>query len=439
MKRNSSRRAFLAATASSTAILTGCGALGSSDQGTDTGNASTDTDPRTTANQRTTQKHSDQTTSTPDQSQQRDYVQRGKVLDDFEDLKLWGTIEGEATVENKDVFRGSQSVRIQNPAGDGAGIYKSFPDGLDLSKYDLSIAAKLNSPASGKIAVEVLAPSRSDQLVCRRYVPKAMNDWMRIDLGYTGLQGDPDLENVQELRIVVLSDGKPIDYVIDDLRLIPKTTKKGRVIIAFDDTKASQYDVALPELNRRGWSGMVAAIPDDVDDAGFLTTDQLREMRDQDWDVVSHPQMGTPLPELTKDEQRRVIKNSKQFLNLKGFREGMQFMTIPYGNFNSTTLDLIDEFHEYGFVFGACPSCIPPVGKTAISSVSGRDLNGAARMINLAAEYNQLTVVTFNGIGPNKSVSKDHFTHLLDIIQNWERKGQLEVTTPSGLLELQQS
>lgn len=436
MKRNTSRRAFLAAAASSTVALAGCGALDNADSSNGNGASPTANGTETTDGQRTTTTSSSGTT-TP--SQQRDYTERGEVLDDFEDLELWGTIRGEVTAEPNDAFRGSQSVRIQNPSGEAAGIYKSFPDGLDLTNQDLSIAAKMKSPSAGKLALEVIAPARSDHLVCRRYIPEAMNDWMRIDLGYTGLRGNPDLKNVQELRLIVLNDGEPINYVVDDLRTIPKSTEKGRVILSFDDTKASQYDVAYPELKERGWGGMVAAIPDEINSDGALTTGQLREMRGAGWNVVSHPQTGTPLPEMSEDEQRRAIEDTKEYLNLKGFREGMQFMTIPYGSFDATTLDLVDEFHEYGFAYGACPSSVPPVGTSAISSVSGSDLNGAARMINLAAKYNQLTVVSFNGIGPQKGVTKEHFTHLLDIIQDWERQGKLEVTTPSGLLELQQS
>lgn len=441
MKRNPSRRAFLAAATTGTAALAGCGALSGSDDSTNTRTTSvlTDTEASGNGNGQTTTSPKGTPTGTSTPSPQRDYTKRGEVLDDFEDLDLWGTILGEATAETKNAFKGKQSVRIQNPAGDGAGIYKSFPDGLDLTKHDLSIAAKIEKPASAKLAMEVIAPARSDHLVCRRYVPKKMNGWMRMDMGYTGLRGNPDLSNVQELRIIVLSDGKPINYVIDDLRMVPKSTKKGRVIVNFDDTKASQYDIGFKEMKKRGFPAMVGAIPDEINASGSLTTGQLRTMRSEGWDIISNPQTGTPLPELSEDEQRRLIKDTKEYLRLKGFREGMQFMSIPYGRFNSTTLDLVDEFHEYGFAFGACPNIIPPVGKSAVSTVSGSDLNGAARMINLAAKYNQLTVVTFNGIGKNKDVTKKHFTHLLDIMKNWERKGKLKVTTPSEILKLQES
>lgn len=438
MKRNISRRALLTAAASGTVALAGCGVLGDSSNSNNDGNTPTSDGTATPPGQETTPTETGTPAETQNNNQipQRAYTKRGEVIDDFEDLELWGTIQGEATPVTDSAFSGSQSVRLQNPSGGAAGIFKSFPDGLDLSNHDLSIAAKLNKPADAKIALEVLAPARSDHLVCRRYIPEAMNGWMRIDLGYTGLRGNPMLESVQELRLVVLSDGEPVDYVVDDLRKIPKATNQGRVILSFQDTHDSQYDVAYEELEKRGWPAMVSAIPDEINSDDALSTGELRTMRDSNWDVISSPFPDNALPEYSEEEQRRILADSKEYLKLKGFREGMEFVSIPYGRFDATTLNVVSDLHEYGFAFGACPSNTSPVGKAAVSTVSGSDLNGAARMINLAAQYNQLTVVTFSEIGPDAAVDKEHFTHLLDIIQEWEQQGELKVTTPSEVAKL---
>jgi hypothetical protein len=428
MKSSPNRRAFLAAGATGTVALAGCSKLTGgtnsgetpSDGGTDSGSP-----------------NGPDGTPSPGDQQNFHYTERGSVLEDFKDLSNWGTIRGQQTAETGDVYKGSQSVRVQNPAGDAAGIYKSFPDGLDLSSRDLSIAAKLERPGPAKLAVEVIAPARSDHLVCRRYVPEAMDDWMRIDLGYTGKRGNPDLSNVQELRIIVLSDGEPINFVVDDLRAVPKPVDSGRVLLSFSNVRESHYDVAFQELQRRGMAAMETVEPDEVNSNGALSTGQLREMRDAGWDVAAHPSPGQPLSELSADEQRRVFQDTKEYLDLKGFREGKRFTTIPSGSFTGETLDVVRDVHEYGFTFGACPNSVPPVGKAAVSQLFGTDLNGSARMINLAAQYNQLTVVSFPSVGPDTPVPMSNFTRLLDIIEGWG--DQLQVVTPSELLELEQN
>ena len=61
-----------------------------------------------------------------------------------------------------------QEVEIDAPVadenGDAAGIFKSFPDGLDLTSHDLSLAVKLEKPVRGRFAAEFIAPARSDML-----------------------------------------------------------------------------------------------------------------------------------------------------------------------------------------------------------------------------------------------------------------------------------
>lgn len=428
MTRKSKRRAFLAGVAASGVALAGCSQIGgTTDQdGTPTDNSTTD--PGTTPG-------TDQPPSDGPQNQHH-YTDRGEVIDNFEDLSNWGTIRGEQTAESNAVYKGSQSVRIQNPAGEAAGIYRSFPDGLDLTERDLSIAAKMEQPESGRLAVEVIAPARSDHLVCRRYFPGAMDDWMRVDLGYTGVRGNPDLSNVQELRILVLTDGEPINYLVDDLRAVPKPVNSGRVVLSFDEVRESHYDIAFNELQKRGWAAMESVNPDEVNSGGALTTGQLREMRDNGWDIISYPATGSRLPEMSADEQRRVIQDTKEYLDLKGFRDGKRFMAIPADSFNGETLDIVREFHDYGFAFGACPSTVPPVGNAAVSRVSGTDLNGAARMINIAAQYDQLAVINFPAIGEDEPASEADFLRLLNIIEDWG--DDLQVTTPSELLQLEQ-
>ncbi|AQL44626.1 hypothetical protein BV210_17805 (plasmid) [Halorientalis sp. IM1011] len=425
MKRTTSRRAFIAAAVTSGVAVAGCSQL----QGSTDGNETSATSP------------TDDGSGTPNgggtETQDYHYTDRGSVLDDFEDLSNWGTIRGTQIAETNDVYKGDQSVRVKNPSGGGAGIFRAFPDGLDLTDQDLSIAGKLESPRPGKLAVEVIAPARSDHLVCRRYIPDTMDDWMRIDLGYTGKRGEPDLSNVQEIRLIVLSDDEPINFVVDDLRTIPKPVDSGRVLLSFNNVRASHYDIAFQELQRRGWSAMETVDPDEVNSNNALTTGQLREMRDAGWDITSLPSPNTPLPELSTKEQRRVIKDTKEYLDLKGFTDGKQFMTIDSDKFDRETLQVIRDHHEYGFTFGASPNTVPPVENATVSQVYGNDLNGSARMINLAAQYNQLAVITFPDIGPNSPVPESEFMQLMNIIEDWG--DNLQVVTPSDLLEMEQN
>lgn len=421
MSHRRSRRGFLAAVGAGSFALAGCAGL----TGVDVpgGQDGTPTETETESPETT-----EEPTTTPEEPSGP-----GTVVEDFEDLEPWTAIRGTVEADTNDAFAGSQSVRIENPEGGAAGIFKSYSEGLDLSQDDLSIAVKLEKPAVGKLSVELLAPGRADHLVTHRYIVEELDDWVRVDLGYTGKTGNPDVSSVQELRIMVQTEDEPIRFWVDDLRKSPKPDK-GKVILSFDDGHITQYDVAFQEMQNRGWPGVAAVIPQAIGTPKDMTVGQLREMRDAGWDISSHPQESEPLTAFPKEEQRQKLQASKDWLNQRGFPDGARFFFAPYNQVNGDTLELVEEMHDYGFTFGACPNGTPPAGKTAISRFLGRDPAGAKRILDLVDEYNQLAVLNYHAIGPEHNVSLDQFLEVLDHVESKD----VDVITPSQLLEMEQ-
>jgi peptidoglycan/xylan/chitin deacetylase (PgdA/CDA1 family) len=423
MSRRPSRRGFLAAVGAGSFALAGCtglsgvGVPGGQD-GTPT---STDTESPTT----------DQPTESPTTTSQP-AEGPGTVVEDFEDLEAWGSVRGSYTADPKEAFAGSQSVRVENKKGGGAGIFKSFSDGLDLSKDNLSVAVKLEQPAEGKLIAALRAPGPADQFVSKRLIVKDLDDWVRVDLGYTAKDGQPDPSNVQEIRLMVLTEDEPVRFWVDDLRKSPKPDK-GKVIFSFDDAHITQYDVAYQEMKKRGWSGVAAVIPESLGTPKNLTIGQAREMRDAGWDISSHPQESDPLTAFPKSEQRKKMVEARDWLSKRGFPDGSRFFFAPYNAVNGATLELVEELHEYGFTFGGCPNGAPPAGRTAISRVYGRDIPGAKRMVDMAEANGQLTVLTYHAFGPDYNVTLDEFVEVLDYVKT----KNVDVITPSQLLEME--
>jgi peptidoglycan/xylan/chitin deacetylase (PgdA/CDA1 family) len=433
MRKPSTRRKFL--TVAGVAGVTGlAGCSGGAEPTTSEQTAAAET---TTASTTATGNESGETTAANAEPVESPF-QRGTVVDDFEAVgskdSRWGTIGGTVEADTEDVYAGTQSVHMTNENGDVAGIFKSFPDGLDLSNHDLSIAVKLEQPVRGRFAAEFIAPARSDMLVSKRYIPKELNGWVRFDLGYTGRTGDPMIASIQELRLMVLTEeGTPIDVHVDDLRKVPKPDT-GKVVLQFDDSRASHYDVAFEALQERGWAGGSAIIPDSINSDGYLTTGQMREMRDAGWDMMSHPQAPEPLPQYSAAKQQQLIQQAYNYLDLKGFSEGARHFVAPYNRVSKTTLDIVAEYHDAGYLFGACPNnAQQPSNMHAISRVMGRDPQGTRRILNIADAYNQLAVVTWHtiGYGEDYETSPEDFENVLNHI---EQTG-LEVVAPSDLLD----
>ena len=423
MSRRPSRRGFLAAVGAGSFALAGC--TGLSGVGVPGGQEGTPTSTDTA--QPTTEPPTESPTTTAQPAEGP-----GTVVEDFEDLEAWASVRGSFTADSKETFAGSQSVRIENPKGGGAGIFKSFSDGLDLSSDNLSIAVKLAKPAKGKLVVAARAPGPADQLVSKRFIVEQLDDWVRVDLGYTGQDGEPDPANVQELRIMVLTEDEPVRFWVDDLRKSPKP-EKGKVMFSFDDGHVTQYDVAYQELQKRGWPGVAAVIPEAIGTPKNLTIGQAREMRDAGWDIASHPQDSDPLTAFPKSKQRQMLEEAQTWLSQRGFPDGSRFFFAPYNQVNGDTLELVEELYEYGFTFGGCPNGAPPAGRTAISRVYGRDIAGAKQMVDLAEAHGQLTVLTYHAFGPEHNVTLDEFVEVLDHVKTKD----VDVVTPSQVLEME--
>lgn len=110
-----------------------------------------------------------------------------------------------------------------------------------------------------------------------------------------------------------------------DLPLPPKP-----VILVFDDGYADFYENAFPLLRERGFRASVAAITGSMGGSGYLTWDQAREMSRSGIEFLSHTVNHVNLANLTADETRVEITESRRALE-ENLARPAQFFVYPYG------------------------------------------------------------------------------------------------------------
>lgn len=360
----------------------------------------------------------------------------GILLDGMEDPGPWQTYDGRFGPDSERVTRGSQSAQLETIPPDGrVWAYRRFDSGLDLSNHDLSIAIH---PGRGEtkasmLRAQVLAPDYQNRIDMRHGVGK-LRGWFRMDLGPTVVKGHPDLTDVRELRLQSLAKSqKRIRLNVDELRLVPKASR-GRVMLTFDDIPMSQYTEAFPRMNDRGFAGVAGAIPGLTSSPDFLSADQLRELQNAGWDVVSHPQLtdpSRPLPTLSRAAQDDALRRSKQWLLDQGFERGARFVIWPFQAAGATTLALGARYHALGFAGGWPPCGIPPTDPLTIGRVDGERVEQTLRMIEFAERYNLLTVVMFHEVGPN-GLASGKFEQILEAVE----RADVTVVTATDLWEL---
>ena len=384
-----------------------------------TGTATTTAEPTTTA-------------TTPDQL--------GKTIDGFEKAGSWVKLDkyGKLGTASKDVQEGSKALRMTTKKGQPyVGAYKAMGQGgADFSGKNFSAAVKVKTPQITKLTLELYAPDRGHPIKMTRTFTGPTDRWMRVDFGVTGTERDPKLSNVQEMRLVARSkgsDSQPVEMLVDDLRVVDRP-KKGYVFLTFDDSHVTHYSKAFKMMQEYGFPGVEGVIPQTIYKDGRLDTGQLREMRDAGWDIGSHPYVGAkPLPKYSKSEQQKKIKQTKQWLDNHGFKDGSRVFITPKNLMGKHTWDLVNEYHDAAFRFGGCPTGLPMTDPHNMGRINGESLAAAKRQVDYAAKYKQAAGLMFHVIG-KEGMSEADFRSLLEYIN--KQKG-VEVTTPTKLLKKQ--
>lgn len=425
MDESINRRRVLAALGTGTAALAGCSATnrqtprseGSNESGKNTSTNSSNNSDTTNDGQ----------TQAPPPA-----IQQGELVSRFENLKDWTAFQGQLSADQKAALVGSQAARIENK-GALAGIYKAFPKGLDVSDRNLSLALRVDTPRPAKVTVQLRAPAQSVKIQSTRTIIGSYTGWLRMDVGYNSQRGHPNLKNVQEMRIFLRpydSKKSKIRFFLDDLRATP-AADQGYVVLSFDDGVASQFTNGFPMLKKRGMPGTVAVNANTLNVPNRLSIGQLRKLRDAGWDVSSHPENG--FQKMNIEQIRKSIKANKEFLVNKGFPEGARHMFVPYNNTNQKIVNITRKHHQVSGYFGGTTSAVPFTDSMHLSRTKMSDLKGFSKLIDFAAQYNQLVVGYAHGVGTGKldNITQGQLTRLLDYIE----QSDVKVVTPSYLLD----
>ena len=102
------------------------------------------------------------------------------------------------------------------------------------------------------------------------------------------------------------------------------------VILVFDDGYADFYELAFPLLRDRGFRATVAAITGSMDQSGYLTWGQAREMSAAGIEFASHTVSHGNLAAASRDDARSELADSRRAIEER-LGLPVQFFVYPYG------------------------------------------------------------------------------------------------------------
>jgi peptidoglycan/xylan/chitin deacetylase (PgdA/CDA1 family) len=124
---------------------------------------------------------------------------------------------------------------------------------------------------------------------------------------------------------------------LDDLEL-PISARKP-LLITFDDGHESDLTIAAPELARRNLHAIFFVIWSYLGRPGYLSREQLLELRARGFEIGSHGLTHTGLTRMSPAEAANEILESKQRLE-DLLQEPIAGLGLPFGHYNDAVLKL---------------------------------------------------------------------------------------------------
>ena len=118
------------------------------------------------------------------------------------------------------------------------------------------------------------------------------------------------------------------------------------VVITLDDGYDDNYLTAFPLLRERGMRATVFLIADKIGRKGYLSLEQLIEMREYGIEFGSHSMTHTDLKKSGREVQRREVRNSRRVIEDALGTDVISFC-YPSGQYN---LGVIEEAKVAGYM-----------------------------------------------------------------------------------------
>ena len=117
---------------------------------------------------------------------------------------------------------------------------------------------------------------------------------------------------------------------------------KKSVVITFDDGYEDNYQYAFKILKKYGFPAIVFLPSDFVNTRGYMTWEQIKEMRESGITIGSHTRRHIYLPDLPMEEMREEIKGSKSILE-RQLGVTVDYFAYPIGGFSEQIKQMVRE------------------------------------------------------------------------------------------------
>jgi peptidoglycan/xylan/chitin deacetylase (PgdA/CDA1 family) len=114
---------------------------------------------------------------------------------------------------------------------------------------------------------------------------------------------------------------------------------KPAIMLMFDDGLRGFYENAYPLIKAKNMSATSYIIQDLVGGVGYMTSEQLQEINNENIDVGNHTKTHTDLTTLTQEQCETEFNSCKNYLDGLGLTRASKHIAYPAGKWNETVID----------------------------------------------------------------------------------------------------
>lgn len=128
-----------------------------------------------------------------------------------------------------------------------------------------------------------------------------------------------------------------------------RTAEPKSVLLTFDDGYTDNFETAMPILKKYGFHATLFMSPGWINQEGYVTWEQVKDMQNNGWDIYPHGMTHPNLSKLSAEQQTSEIVQSRKLIEEK-LGTTADVFCYPYGLYNKDTLKIMKQ-HHYKLAF----------------------------------------------------------------------------------------
>lgn len=273
-------------------------------------------------------------------------------------------------------------------------------------------------------------------------------EFQSLALGDFAVTGSVDWSKINRAQLLVTDNGGgEVAFYVAGIYAVPDQ-KKATVSFAFDDGDASTYTRAVKKLSTYRYPASAYIIADTVGDAGFVTLEQLHQLRDQHhWEIGGHAlsidshNLPNGLDDLNEPQLKTEMNGLRDWLYDNGFSRAS--FAYPKGAASPEVRHYVQRDYCAGRVTAAGPETLPPRDEYILRgwSINGlvSDQADVEAAVDKAVADGTWAILSFHDIiggTPSESTqfNDDEFEAVVDYVHALQKQGKLRVRTVGDVI-----